>query len=280
MRVCFMFVDTHCHLDSIVLYGSNELVLDSEKVDSIGKIVGDAHDSGVKCIVNVGCDIKSSKNSIELARKFDSVYAVVGAHPYEAKSGWKDEFEQIKKVVERSTPEDKIVGIGEIGLDYSRKHFNKTTQADYLKAQIELAIEHNLPVSFHVRDAADDFLRIVEPYVGEISRAVIHCFQQDKHFADIVTKKWGWYVGIDGPITYPKNEQLREVVCDIGIEHVVLETDSPFLPVQQERGAINYPSRIPVIALKVAELVGLSLNEVATITTKNAVNLFGLSFLT
>lgn len=273
-----MFVDTHCHLDTIADFGNQPPVLTSECMDEIIKIIEQAKRNGVGCIINSGCSAAESRNCVKLARNFESVFAVVGIHPYEGKDGWRDGFEQVKKIVQERSPEDKIVGVGEIGLDYSRKHSDKKAQHDLFMSQFELALEHNLPISFHVRDAADDFLKFVEPYAGQF-QGVVHCFQQSQAFADIVTKKWGLYIGIDGPITYPKNESLREVVRNVDLSKIVLETDAPFLPVQQERGKMNYPSKIPLIALKVAEAKGVSLKDVELATTRNAAALFSLPSL-
>lgn len=274
-----MFVDTHCHLDTIADFGNEPPILNCEVMDEIVRIVQQAKQNNVGCIINVGCSAAESKNCVKLARAFDCVFAVVGIHPYGGKTGWKDDFGQLKKLVVGRTQEDKIVGVGEIGLDYSRKHSDKDAQKDLLRAQIELALEHDFPISFHVRDAADDFLKLVEPYTRQMRGAVIHCFQQDQGFADVVTK-WGFYIGIDGPITYPKNESLREVIRNVDLSSIVLETDAPFLPVQQERGKTNYPSKIPLIAMEVARVKAVSLKEVEAVTTRNAAALFSLPSLT
>ncbi len=273
-----MFIDTHCHLDIIACFGCEPAILTDEKIEEISKIIDQACLQGVKQIINVGCDVSSSLNSTKLARRFASVFAIVGMHPYEGISGWRGEFDSIEKILKKRSPEDKIVGVGEIGLDYSRADSNKTFQKDLFKIQIDLALENNLPISFHVRDAADDFLRIVEPFAGQM-RGVVHCFQQDQSFADEAIK-FGLLLGIDGPITYPKNAALCQVVSSVDLSKIILETDAPFLPVQQERGKMNYPSKIPLIADKVAQIKNVSLSQVEQVTTKNALTLFSLPPLT
>lgn len=269
-----MFIDTHCHLDIIACFGAEPAILTEKAVLEISQIIQQAEVDGVNAIINIGCDAHSSQNCVQLARRFASVFAVVGMHPYEGKTGWKPEFLAIEKILKNQRPEDKIVGVGEIGLDYSRLESDLNSQKDLFKAQIDLALEHNLPISFHVRDAADDFLKIIDQFRGQI-RGVVHCFQQNQAFANEAIK-FGLLLGIDGPITYPKNGSLREIVADVDLSKIILETDAPFLPVQEERGKLNYPSKIPLIASKIAEIKNLSLPEIELATTKNAVKLFSL----
>ncbi len=126
----------------------------------------------------------------------------------------------------------------------------------------------------HTRESADEVLRVLEEYKSQ-ARGVLHCFLQEKYVADTVIK-WGWYLGIDGPITYPKNKWLREVIAELPLEHLVFETDSPFLPPQQFRGKQNGPYYVPLIAQTVAELKNMGLEEVARITTENVKKLWGI----
>jgi TatD DNase family protein len=269
-----MFVDTHCHLDCIVCFDDQNPILTPQGIAEAAKLIAEAKAARVSLILNVGCDVLSSRNSVQLARKFPEVFALVGIHPYEGQLGWKNKFAEIKQMLLHRTPADKIVGVGEIGLDYSRENTDKHSQQDLFKAQLELALEYNFAVSFHVRDAADDFLKIIEPYAKDV-RGVIHCFQQIQEFADIVIG-WGLLLGIDGPITYPKNNYLRELVKNLPLDYLILETDSPFLPVQNERGKVNYPAKIPLIAAAVAEIKQVNLQVVAAATTANATKLFSL----
>lgn len=273
-----MFIDTHCHLDCIATFGTEKSNLTEEHLVAIDGIVNQAERVNVRYIFNVGCDALSSHNSVKLAHRFKQVFAIVGIHPYEGKAGWKKEFDEIKKIVKHRSQRDKIIGIGEIGLDFSRQESDRQSQHDLLKAQLELALQHNLPISFHLRDAAEEFLKFIEPYHREV-RGVVHCFQQTLDFAKQVTS-WGFLLGIDGPITYPKNTYLRSIIAEIDLKYLLLETDAPFLPVQSERGKMNYPSKIPLIGQEVATCKGLSLDQVAQATTKNASILFSLdSFL-
>lgn len=270
-----MLIDTHCHLDIIVCFGVEPPVLDAGKFAQIKTLIDEAAHAGVKIILNVGCDPVTSYNSIEIAKKFPGVFAVVGMHPYEGKLGWKHDFEQIKQMVKKRVPADKIVGVGEIGLDFSRPESDRAAQKDLFKFQLELGLENNLPFSFHVRDAGEEFLSLIEPYVKQIRGGVVHCFQQNLDFA-LQATEWNLLLGIDGPITYPKNTYLREIVAQLDLKNLILETDAPFLPVQKERGKINFPAKIPLIAQAVAEIKNLSLEKIAQATSDNAVKLFSL----
>lgn len=266
-----MFIDTHCHLDVIHLKKEKTL-LEKEDFNQIKKMVDYASANQVEKIINIGCDWQTSRNSVELAKKFENVFATIGIHPTECNYDWKDEFAKIKKIAkeERSF----VAGIGEIGLDYYHKPFDKQKQVDALRAQIELALLLNLPVSIHVRAAGDDILKILEEYKKEI-KGIIHCFEQSYDFAKEVTS-WGMALGIGGIITYPKNQELRETVKKIGLSNLVLETDAPFLPPQHMRGKTNYPENVVCVAQKISEILGTDLEEVKSKTTKKVLSIFNL----
>lgn len=268
-----MFIDTHCHLN---IMGKKEFdtLLHADHFVAIEQIINQAKAAGVGAIVNVGTSLPESINSIEIAKRFKNVYAAVALHPCDCTESWKEDFEAIKKLVIKKE-ENKIVAIGEIGLDFYHKPFVRQRQEDVFKAQIELALEFNLPLSFHVREAGDEFLKVLEEYVKEIKNGVIHCFSQKADFAKIVVD-WGLFVGIDAPIGYPKNEWLREVVAGIPLDHIVLETDAPFLPPVEYRGKQNTPVYLPLFAKIVADIKGVSLEELERLTTINAIELFDL----
>jgi len=268
-----MFVDTHCHLNMLVKKEFDTL-LTKEQLEAVAAFIQEAADAGVGKIINIGTSLPESINSVEIAKRYPSVFATVGLHPCDCTEGWYEDFKAITQLV-KNKETNKIIGIGEVGLDFYHKPFFKQRQEDAFKAHIELAIEHRLPLSIHVRDAGDELLQVIEPYVKDITGAVIHCFSQKQDFADIVMG-WGFYVGIDAPIAYPKNEWLREVVKNIPLSHIIFETDSPFLPPQQFRGKQNRPAYIPIFAATVAELKGVSLAVVQDVTTANVKKLFGI----
>ena len=269
-----MFIDTHCHLD--ITAKGFETKFEENDFDSIFEIINRAELAGVGLLVNIGTDSESSANSVSMAKRFEQVFATVGIHPCDVKNEWKKSFDEIKKLAKK----DKVVGIGETGLDFFHKPFCKDLQEDAFKAHIELSLELDLPLVIHTRDSIDETLKILEPYKNE-ARGVFHCFQQSVEIAkEIATMKLGnaarFYLGIDGPITYKKNDYLREVVKAVPLETLVLETDAPFLPPVPHRGKKNFPEFIPLIAQEVANARGISIEEVEAETTLNAKKLFGL----
>lgn len=278
-----MFIDTHAHLNILVDKEIDEL-LQSHHLDLIKPYVDRANAAGVAKLINVGTSLNESRNCVAIARANKNVYATLGIHPCDVKADtWRNDIEEFKKLLQHKD-ENKIVGIGEIGLDYYHKPFDAELQRDAFIAQIELALEHTLPLSVHVRDivdgahqgslsaAADDLLKVLEPYRKEV-RAVIHCFQQQRDFADVVLS-WGFFLGIDAPITYPKNQWFRDMLKDLPVDRLVLETDTPFLPPQEFRGKQNVPAYLPLFAQVLADIKKISVQELASITTANAERLF------
>lgn len=272
-----MFVDTHCHLNMIVK-SDPDVLLTEDQFAKIAHVVADAQRAGVGKIVNVGTSLPESLNSIAIAKRFLPVYASVGIHPCDCNEisaqDFKDMIKQIRQLLEAKEV-NKIVAIGETGLDFYHKPFQKQMQIDCFKQQIELALEHDLPLVVHVRESADEVLRVLDEYRQNNVRGVIHCFLQQKDFADQVIE-WGFFVGLDAPITYPKNDWLREVFKQIALDHIILETDAPFLPPQQFRGKQNSPIHIPLIAQTLADIKGVELEVVRAHTTANAERLFAI----
>jgi TatD DNase family protein len=268
-----MYIDTHCHLNMVVKK-EFDVPLEQKHYPMIKAVLDQARDAGVETIINVGTSLVESINCVEIAKRFDNVHATVGLHPCDCTPDWRKDFDGLKKLL-ADKESNKIVGIGEIGLDFYHKPFDRSRQEDALKAQIELGLEHGLPFSFHVRDAGEEFLMVVEQYVKDMKQAVNHCFSQDKDFAKTIVE-WGFYAGIDGPVSYTKNHAFREVVATIPLENLVIETDAPFLPPQQFRGKQNLPAYIPLFAPTLAEVKGVTVEELARVTSVNAKVLFGL----
>jgi TatD DNase family protein len=268
-----MLIDTHCHINMMVK-STFDTPLQKNDLPHAGTIVEQALAQNVTIIINVGTRTVENENCILLARTFDPVFATVGIHPNDSDT-WQEDFALLKKWT-LSIKKNKIVGIGECGIDMHYPDYNLNRQRDAFKAQIELALEHNLALVVHSRDAYDETLRILEEYKKNISRATMHCFSYDQAFATIVTD-WGFVLGIGGTITYPKNEELRTIVRNTDLKNIVLETDAPFLPPQAIRGKQNHPKEIVTIAQYLAELRKETFETIATETTKNALQLFGLS---
>lgn len=268
-----MLIDTHCHINMMVK-STFDTPLQESDMPHAQKIVDVAHAHNVMIIINVGTRAIENQNCILLARRFESVFATVGIHPNDSDE-WKEDFELLKKWLVQKK-EHKIVGIGECGLDMHYPDYNLSRQKDAFKAQIELALEHDLALVVHSRDAYDETLNVLEEYKNNPMRATMHCFSYDQTFAQTVID-WNFMLGIGGTITYPKNEELRTVVKNIDLKHIVTETDAPFLPPQAIRGKQNHPKEIVTIAQYIAELKHETFESVAIQTTKNAVFLFGLN---
>jgi len=268
-----MFIDTHCHINMMV-DKKPETLLERHHTSSIEHIVAQAYQAGVYKILNVGTSLIETRNAVEIARLHDNVWATAGIHPCDTHAAWYEDFVEIQDLV-ASREKHKICGIGETGLDFYHKPFNKQRQIDAFKAHIQMAEQTDLALVVHIREAADEALSVLEPYKGKV-RGTVHCFMQDRAVAQTVIQ-WGWMIGIDGPITYPKNEWLREIVADVPLDHLILETDAPFLTPQQKRGERNKPAYLHFIAQMIADLHGVSLEMVAQKTTANAEKLFRLS---
>jgi TatD DNase family protein len=268
-----MLVDTHAHINMMVKKTFDSL-MSSQELSDAGAIVTAAQHSEVTRIINVGTSLIESKNCIALAQSYDAVSAVVGIHPNDLTADWKNDLIEIKKLVQNKN-QNKIVGIGECGMDFHYPDYQIQRQKDAFKAQIEMALEHDLALVVHARSAADETLRSIEEYAGQITRAIIHCFCQQADFAEQVIN-WGFAIGIGGIITYPKNNYLRDIVKQVPLESIVLETDSPFLPIQQMRGKQNAPQYIKEIAEYISQLRNESLELVSKTTTQRANHIFNL----
>lgn len=266
-----MLIDTHCHLN-IMVKETFDTLLTLADLAKAQVIVTQAEEAGVSTILNVGTSLIESQNCIQLARFIPEVYAAIGIHPNDLTPTWKDDLAQLAQTLTQKESL-KIVAIGECGLDKHYPDYNIIRQQDAFKAQIELALLHDLPLVIHTRDAGEETLRCLEPYSG--LRGTIHCFSEDLSFAQQAIA-WGFVLGIGGTITYPKNNQLREVVKKTGIEHLILETDAPFLPPQVIRGKQNHPKYIYTIAQYLAQLLDIPFETVAATTSSSVKRVFNI----
>ncbi len=247
-------IDTHCHVHDEEFYP-----------DSREEVYQQSVEAGVFMLV-VGTDLKSSENAAQFAHAHTHAKAIIGVHPHEAKHGI-DGLEDLLR-----THKDSIVGIGEIGLDYFYEHSNKTDQQKVLRQQLSLAKQHNLPVSFHVRDAFDDFWPIYDEF---LVKGVLHSFTDTAENLNKATDR-GLYIGINGISTFTKDAKQQELYTQLALESMVLETDAPFLTPAPFRGKINIPAYVGRVAEHQAMVKGTSLQHVAHITSQNARKLFGL----
>jgi TatD DNase family protein len=264
-------VDTHAHINIMIADGFDKPLPHNFKELS-EPIIKEAAAHEVTTLINVGTSLQESINSIQLAKTFDNCFATVGIHPTDVKETWQADLSVLEKLAQDKN--NKVVGVGEIGLDYYRPGFNKILQSVALRAQIEMALRNDLAIVIHTRTAGQEVLTVLEEYKNHKNlRGIIHCFSEDMAFAQRALEI-GFVLGIGGPLTYPKNETLREVFKTVPLKKIVLETDAPFLPPQIIRGKKNSPAQIKTIATFLAELRGCSIEEVAEITTNNALMVF------
>lgn len=249
-----MLVDTHCHI-----HEPYELPIED--------VLGRTETAEVTQMICVGTSEESSRQAIEFANQHDNIYASIGVHPHDTKDG----YAAIAELVGSS---GKIVAVGEIGLDYFYTHSPRETQVEALKAQIEVALKHELPIIFHVREAFDDFWPIFESYEG--IRGVLHSFTDSiENMQKAVSK--GLYIGVNGISTFTKDEAQKAMFDAIPLDNLLFETDAPFLTPVPYRGKINEPAYVRVVAEHHARRRSISLEEIATISSRNARTLFNLN---
>ena len=229
-----------------------------------------ASDAGVASIVVVGVDLDTSRRSVELAEKYPQIYAAVGIHPHDARLVTEEWYDVIRELALSSS---KVVAIGETGLDFYRDRSPRDVQEEVFRNQLRLARELKKPVIIHDRDAHRQTLDCLRE--ENVSRGVLHCFSGDADMAAEVIDM-GLYISIPGTITYPGNELLRQVVRSVSIDRMLVETDCPYLTPIPYRGKRNEPSYTRLAAEKIAEVKGLSFDDVARITTKNVRDLFSI----
>jgi len=266
-----MLIDTHCHLNMVVKKEFDVLLKNSD-FEKIPEIIAEAQKNSVTKIINVGTSLPESINSIEIAKRFTSVWAAIGIHPNDLTENWKMELKILAQYLNEKEA-NRIIGIGECGLDFHYPNYNLQRQIDGFKSQIELALQYNLPLIVHTRSAGQETLKVLEEYVPNKLNGIIHCFSEDLSFAKQVIS-WGFVLGIGGTITYPKNSFLREIAQTVDLKNIVLETDTPFLPIQAMRGKPNHPRYILEIAKYIAEIMACPLDQVANQTTLNVARIF------
>ena len=253
-----LIFDTHAHYDDIAFDDDREKILSSlPKNDNI------------YAVVNAGADIESSKKSINLSEKYSYIYAAVGVHPENISNTPKDYISQLEKLILSS---EKIVGVGEIGLDYHYTKENKEQQKDLFESQVKLAVKHDLPIIVHDREAHGDTMEILKKHNP---KGVVHCFSGSLEMAQEVIKM-GMYIGIGGVITFKNAKNAVYVVENISLENIVLETDAPYMSPVPFRGKRCDSSYIKYTAEKISEIKNISLKEVFEVTKQNAKNLFGV----
>lgn len=256
-KLDMQFIDSHCHIHSA------DYKLDVAEVLRHNSVVG------LNKIICVGTDEDDSRLAVDFANMYDGVWASIGLHPHDAKLG-QEAFDKL--VLLAGQP--KVVAVGECGLDYFYNHSAKNDQVSALHYQMELALKHDLPMIFHVRDAFDDFWPIFDAHPG--IRGVIHSFTATSRELDDILKR-GLYVGLNGIITFSKNQEQLDAAKAIPKQFLIIETDAPYLTPTPLRGTINEPKNVILTAEFLSNLRGDSLEEFAASTTENANKLFNLN---
>ncbi|MCK4994656.1 MAG: TatD family hydrolase [Candidatus Omnitrophica bacterium] len=256
-----MLIDTHCHLDFEQFNADRQ------------EVINRAREQGIGYIVNVAADLNGALASIKLAAEYDFIFAAAGIHPHYVQKADENELKRLREIA----GDEKVIALGEIGLDY----YNHTTggllsdrkiksrQQELLCAFIEIAKEKDLPIIFHCRDAHDDLLSILKDNLKGRTKAVVHCFSGNKKFLRNCLDL-GYKVSFTGNITYKKADNLRDLVTYVPLEDMFLETDAPFLTPQAKRGKRNEPSYVQYVAREVARIKNVPEEKVADITTQSA----------
>lgn len=255
----YEIIDTHAHLDDSRFDGDREEVIER------------ALSAGVKAIVCVGSDLASSRRAVALAEERSCLCAAVGVHPHEAAGVVPRVWDGLRLLAGSK----KVVAWGEIGLDFHYNFSPPDAQRDVFRKQLELAAECGLPVIVHDREAHEDVLAILKEF-SPLKGVVFHCFSGDRGMAEECLAR-GYYLGIGGTLTYPKNDVLREIVREAPLDRLLLETDCPYLAPQPWRGKRNEPAYLAAVVEKIAEIKGIAPEAVARVTAANARSFFGLS---
>jgi len=253
-----MLVDTHAHLDSERYDGDRE------------EVIARSLATGVGAIVTVGVDLASSRAAVALAQRHPNVYATVGIHPHEAAGVGPDDLAELARL----SSEPAVVAIGEIGLDFYRNWSPREQQREVFLAQLDLARRVQKPVVIHDRDAHAEIMSTLKSETDGL-KGVLHCFSGDLAMASEALEM-GLYVSLAGPVTFGNAHKLHELVRQLPLDGLLVETDCPFLAPHPHRGQRNEPSYVRLVAEKISALKALPLEEVAEITTRNASQLFGL----
>ena len=256
-----MIVDSHCHLDHSPLY---------EKLE---EIVNRAQLIGVKFLLTISTSLNSFEKVKTIISKYENIYGTVGIHPHETKDHVNVDK---KKLLELKGSNNKIIGIGETGLDFYYQNSNKLVQKKKFIEHIEAAIELGLPIIVHSREAEIDTLNILKDFSSKNPKILMHCFTGSSYFSKKLLDL-GAYISLSGIITFKNSIELQKTASTIPMDRLLIETDSPFLAPVPKRGSTNEPSFIKYTALKLAEIKDISYNDLIVYTSNNFIKLFSLN---
>lgn len=255
-----MLIDSHAHLD------------DERFDEDRDKIIKDLTKDGISLVINPGADIASSVKAISLSEKYDNIYAAVGVHPHEVEDMDNDTLLVLKSLAQK----EKVVAIGEIGLDYYYDNSPRDLQKKWFREQIRLAKKIKLPIIVHDRDAHKDTFDIIKEEYDDTLRGVLHCYSGSLEMAKEYIKM-GFYISFAGPVTFKKAKVPKEVAKEIPLENLLVETDSPYLTPEPKRGKRNEPSNVRYVAAMISQLKSVDFEKVANYTSKNAKELFSIN---
>ena len=256
----------------IGIFDSHAHYNDEKFKDKQDEIISYVHDSGVDYICNVGASLQDSIDSIEIAKKYDFIFCSVGIHPFYAtdlEKDWEEKFINLLKY-------EKVVAIGEAGLDYSQKEFSKEKQFELFEKQLDIAQNMNIPFIVHSRDAQEDTLSIIKNFPNV--KGVIHCFSGDDKIAEKYIEM-GWYIGFTGVVTFKNAKKATKAAEFVTMDKIVVETDCPYMAPEPLRGNVCDSSMLPHIIEKIAKIKNVSYAEILENTTKNALNLYKIKNL-
>ena len=252
-----MIFETHAHYDDEAFDEDRDVLLSSMR------------ENGIEYIVNVGANLKSTAASIALAQKYSFIYAAAGVHPSDTGELDEESFLWLKE----QCLLEKVVAVGEIGLDYYWDNVERSVQKFWFERQLDLAREMKKPVIIHSRDAAKDTFDIMTAKNAGEMGGVVHCYSYSPEMAlDYV--KMGFYIGVGGVVTFQNGKKMKEVVEAVPMERILLETDSPYLSPVPNRGKRNTSLNLPYVAQKIAEIKGISYDEVVAVTAENAKKMY------
>jgi TatD DNase family protein len=255
-----MIFETHAHYD------------DEKFKEDREQLIASLPEKGIKKVINVGADFAGCVDSVALAEKYDYVYAAIGIHPSNIEDATEENLDWIKE----KTSWEKTVAIGEIGLDYywDKEPTVQQAQREMFRRQLVIAGEADLPVIIHSRDAAEDTMDIMQQAHKDGISGVIHCYSYSREMAKEYVKM-GYYIGVGGVVTFKNAKKLKETVAEIGLPHIVLETDCPYMAPEPHRGTRNDSTNLIYVVNTIAELTGTTPEEVQSVTWGNARKLFG-----
>lgn len=254
-----MLIDSHAHLD--------DKRFDKDR----DKLISELKENEIDIVINPGANVASSVKAVSLAGKYDNIYAAVGVHPHDAKTVNENTIELLKSLAKK----DRVIAIGEIGLDYHYDFSPKDIQKKWFIEQIKLAKELNLPVIVHDREAHKDIYDILKSEASGKTTGVLHCFSGSVELAKEYVKM-GFYISLAGPVTFKNAKTPKEVAKEIPLEYLLIETDCPYLTPEPHRGKRNEPLYVRYVASMIAELKGVSFEDVAKKTSENTKRLFNI----